>query len=148
MVSAHGGHKCFIFTMNFNNYYWRPISYILHRCAASTIPVVWRTCRFGCVRNATYSQWILTNVRLLVTSVSQIVLPPLVWDIFTRNSIYSRGAAFTKSRPSNIYTYFQCIFNGFMLMFCVAFPKFTKWERAVRNSTRSTALAFTKYRCA
>ena len=60
------------------------------------------------------------------------MLSPVVWDIFTRNSICSKGLAFTKSRPSNLYTYFPMYFQWFHVNVLCCFSKVHKM-RASRS---------------
>ena len=60
IISARACQTLYIFQMDFNNSYLRPISSILDRCARSMIPMVWRTCRICAFKNDTYFQRIST----------------------------------------------------------------------------------------
>ena len=69
---------------------------------------------------------ISNDFKQFVITVSTFVLSPLVLGIFLRNSICAKGRAFTKSRTACLYTYLQCNFNVFILLFCFVFLKFKK----------------------
>ena len=119
-ISAPVGQKCFIFPMDFNNSYLRPISSILHRCARSMIPMVWRTCRFCAFKNETSFQRISTISLYHDLCPSKILFSPMVLATFSR--LHQFYIIFTDHDRDyfcwcfKLYTYFQRIFNVFILV--------------------------------
>ena len=82
-ISAPVGQKCFIFPMDFNNSYLRPISSILDRCARIMFSMVWRTCRFGAFKHDTYFKRISTLSLYLDMWHSKNLFPQMVLATFS-----------------------------------------------------------------
>ena len=120
IISAPVCQKWYIFPMDFNNSYLRPISSILDRCARSMIPMVWRTCRICAFKNDTYFKRISTISLFHDLWPSKIFFSPMVLATFS--SLHHFYIIFTNhDRDSfcwcfKLYTYFQRIFNVFILV--------------------------------
>ena len=139
MVPAHACHKCVTFTMNFAQLYNSPIPYMLHRCAASTIRMVWRTCRFGVAITATFSQCMLGKLRLCVYFGQTAFACSLVFknraltngcgDIYTQ-LVLSQWGSRSRNHGLPIYTHVPNVIAMFSYCLFVLFSQSSQNENA------------------
>ena len=120
IVSAPACQKWYIFQLNFNNSYLRPISSILDRCARCMIPMVWRTCRFGAFKNDTFFKRISIIPLYRDMWPSKILFSPMVLATFWR--LHYFYLIFTNHDRDKfcwclkLYTYSKWISNVFILL--------------------------------
>ena len=139
--------------MNFNNFYLRLISSILHRSARCMIPVVPRTGRFGGAKNDTNSKRVFTSPLFYCYVTFKNLTPTTGFGYIFMLLVFLHDRhgvlPLLNFRMFQFICIFLMFFNVFMLILVgVHFGHLQKFQSAIDDMMPSKLLMLKKCRCA